>query len=334
MHTEYEDLKSLIFASIVSLIVTIISGLIVIPILKRLRAGQTILHYVKEHENKNGTPTMGGLFFIVPVCIVFLFFGGYKGRIATVSLGIGLAYLIVGFLDDFIKIKYRKNEGLKAYQKIIFQLGVAIIASIFAYSSGLTSVYLPFVNYELELGVFVIPLVIIIFLAITNSVNLTDGLDGLAGQVSCTYLVFLIALVYLQCEKFSILHVKMLEINKLMLLASCLVGGVLGFLCFNVSKAKVFMGDTGSLSLGGFIGSISIFSLNSLFIPLIGIMFVTSSISVIVQVLYYKKTKKRVFLMAPYHHHLQLKGYSETQISFYYFIITAVFGVISIISYL
>ncbi len=327
-------MKSLILASIVSLIVTIICGFIVIPILKRLKAGQTILHYVKEHENKNGTPTMGGLFFIVPICIVFLFFGGYKGRIATVSMGIGLAYLVVGFLDDFIKIKYRKNEGLKAYQKIIFQLGVAIIASIFAYTSGLTSVYLPFTNYELELGVFVIPLVIIIFLAITNSVNLTDGLDGLAGQVSCTYLVFLIALIYLQCEKFSILPIKMQETNKLMLLASCLVGGVLGFLCFNVSKAKVFMGDTGSLSLGGFIGAISIFSLNSLFIPLIGIMFVTSSISVIVQVLYYKKAKKRVFLMAPFHHHLQLKGYTETQISWYYFIITVVFGMISIISYL
>lgn len=334
MHTEYGDLKNLIFATLFSLILTIICGFIIIPILKKLKAGQTILHYVKEHQNKNGTPTMGGLFFIVPISVVFLLFGGYKGRIAIVSLGIGLAYLIVGFLDDFIKIKFRKNEGLKAYQKIIFQLCVAIISSIFAYINGLTRVYLPFFNYELELGTFIIPLVIIIFLAITNSVNLTDGLDGLAGQVSCTYLFFLIILICLQCEKFSISSIRLQEINELILLASCLVGGILGFLCFNVSKAKVFMGDTGSLSLGGFIGAISIFSLNSLFIPLIGIMFVFSSISVIVQVLYYKKTKKRVFLMAPYHHHLQLKGCTETQISFYYFLITAVFGVISIISYL
>ena len=131
-----------------------------------------------------------------------------------------------------------------------------------------------------------------------------------------------------------ILYLDSEEYSNLILLAVCLIGGILGFLIFNVSKAKVFMGDTGSLSLGGFIGAISIFSLNSFFIPLIGIMFVISSISVIIQVIHFKRTKKRVFLMAPIHHHFQLKGYSETQIGYAYALITAVCGIIAILQYL
>ena len=327
-------MKILILALFLSLTLSIISGKYSIPILKRIKAGQTILHYVKSHENKNGTPTMGGLFFIASSSLVFLFLGGYKSKVALVSLSIGLAYMIVGFLDDYIKIKYRRNEGLKAYQKIIFQLGVAIVAGVFAYKNGITIFYLPFINAEVNLQIVTIPTVVIIFLAITNSVNLTDGLDGLAGEVSVVYLIFLIALTILQCEKFSVLYLSVEEYANLQLLCACLIGSILGFLAFNVSKASVFMGDTGSLSIGGFIGAISIFSLNSFFIPIIGIMFVISSISVIIQVLHFKKTRKRVFLMAPLHHHFQLKGYSEAKISYVYVLISILFGLISILSYL
>ena len=327
-------MKILILALFLSLTLSIISGKYSIPILKRIKAGQMILHYVKSHENKNGTPTMGGLFFIASSSLVFLFLGGYKSKVALVSLSIGLAYMIVGFLDDYIKIKYKRNEGLKAYQKIIFQLGVAIVAGVFAYKNGITIFYLPFINAEVNLQIVTIPTVVIIFLAITNSVNLTDGLDGLAGQVSVVYLIFLIALTILQCEKFSVLYLSVEEYANLQLLCACLIGSILGFLAFNVSKASVFMGDTGSLSIGGFIGAISIFSLNSFFIPIIGIMFVISSISVIIQVLYFKKTRKRVFLMAPLHHHFQLKGYSEAKISYVYVLISIFFGLISILSYL
>lgn len=334
MFTEYGALKELLIALLFCLILTIFCGQIFVPVLKKLKAGQTILSYVKSHEKKNGTPTMGGLFFIIPTSIVFLIFGGGQSQVSLVALSVGIAFMIVGFLDDFIKVRYRKNEGLKAYQKIIFQLAVAIIVSAYCYNNGITSFYIPFLNTEINLEIFTIPVVTIIFLAITNSVNLTDGLDGLAGQVSFVYLTFLCALIFAQYESLKVLYLGAEEYRNLLLLSSCLMGGILGFLVFNVSKAKVFMGDTGSLSLGGFLGAISIFSLNGFFIPLLGIMFVLSSISVIVQVVHYKKTKKRIFLMAPLHHHFQLKGYTETQIGYFYSLITAVCGIIAVLSYL
>ncbi len=327
-------MRSLILALICSLLFTIISGLIALPILRKLKVGQPILHYVKTHKEKSGTPTMGGLFFILPSALIFIVFGGLKSRLSTVCLSIGLAYLIVGFLDDYIKIKYNKNQGLRAYQKIIFQIAIAIMAGIYGYKNGFAVFYVPFLMIEVNVGIFAIPIITIIFLAITNSVNLTDGLDGLAGQVSLVYLVFLVALITLQYQTLSVIHISLEQYYSLSLLSVSLIGGIMGFLLFNMSKAKVFMGDTGSLSLGGFIGAISIFSLNTFYIPILGIMFVVSSISVIIQVLYFKKTKKRVFLMAPLHHHFQLKGYSETQIGYTYALITSVFGLLAVLPYL
>ncbi len=327
-------MKSLILAVIFSLFLTIISGFIVLPLLRKLKVGQPILHYVKTHKNKSGTPTMGGLFFILPSALIFIIFGGLKSRLSIVCLSIGLAYLVVGFLDDYIKIKFRRNEGLKAYQKIIFQIAIAIMAGIYGYKKGFSIFYLPFLMTEVDIGIFAIPVIIIIFLAITNSVNLTDGLDGLAGQVSLVYFIALVVLIIVQYQTLSIIHISLEQYYGLTLLSASLIGGILGFLLFNMSKAKVFMGDTGSLSLGGFIGAISIFSLNTFYIPILGIMFVISSISVIIQVLYFKKTKKRVFLMAPIHHHFQLKGYSETQIGYTYALITAVFGMLAILPYI
>lgn len=327
-------MKSLILAVICSFFLTVISGVFALPILRKLKVGQPILHYVKTHKNKSGTPTMGGLFFILPSALIFIIFGGLKSRLAIVCLSIGLAYLIVGFLDDFIKIKYNKNQGLKAYQKVIFQIAIAIMAGVYGYKNGFSVFYVPFLMIEINVGIFAIPIITLIFLAITNSVNLTDGLDGLAGQVSLVYLIFLVVLMTVQYQTLSIIHISLEQYYGLTLLSSTLVGGIMGFLLFNISKAKVFMGDTGSLSLGGFIGAISIFSLNTFYIPFLGIMFVISSISVIIQVLYFKKTKKRVFLMAPIHHHFQLKGYSETQIGYAYALITAVFGMLAVLPYL
>ncbi len=327
-------MKTMIFSACVALILTLILGKIFIPLFDRFKAKQTILKYVETHKEKNGTPTMGGLFFILPSAITFFIFGGLSGRLATVSVVIGLAFMLVGFLDDFLKIKFQRNEGLKPYQKIIFQLAIASLAGFFTYNNGLTNFYIPFTNQSVDFDWLCVPFVALIFIAITNCVNLTDGLDGLAGGVSAVYLIFLIILISLQTSIFDFDKTMLVEKEKLCLLCFILVGGLLGFLFFNVNKAKVFMGDTGSLSLGGFLGAISIFSSNSLFIPILGIMFVMSGISVIVQVAYYKRTKKRVFLMAPLHHHFQLKGHSEVRISFCYALVTALFGVASIISYL
>lgn len=319
---------------LVSLVLSFISGVVAIPLLKKLRAGQTVLKYVETHKGKNGTPTCGGLFFILSAVVVFLIFAGNYGRMTIFSIAIGVAFMIVGFIDDFIKIRYKKNEGLKPYQKMLFLFIISILAGVFAFNNGITVFYLPFFKTSVNLGVFTIPLVALIFIAITNSVNLTDGLDGLSGSVSAVYLLFIALLILVEKTNFGYMYLKPEEYDQLIMLSFCLIGAILGFLIFNVNKAKVFMGDTGSLALGGFIGAISIFSSNSFFIPIIGICFVTSTISVIIQVAHFKRTKKRVFLMAPLHHHFQMKGYTETQISFAYSIITGIMGVISIIFYL
>ena len=323
-------MKKYLIEAIISLFLTIISGFIVIPLLKKIKAGQPIYKYVEAHKNKNGTPTMGGLFFIIASSAVYLLFNGFKNKVATVSLTIGLSFMAVGFIDDFIKVFFKRNEGLKPYQKIGFQILIAGFSGYYAFINKLTEFYVPFTSLKIDLGVATIFIVALVFIAITNSVNLTDGLDGLAGFTVFPYLLFASILIYVENKSIGIIRLPN-EYDSLISLSMCLVGGVLGFLFFNVNKAKVFMGDTGSLSLGGFLGAISLFSLNGFFIPIIGIMFVLSSISVIVQVVYYKKTKRRVFLMAPLHHHLQLKGMTESQISFVYGLITLVMGCVSVI---
>ena len=327
-------MKVIIWAALASFVSAAAAGLIFIPILRKIKAGQPILKYVETHKDKNGTPTMGGLFFILPAAAVFLIFGGGSGRIALVAMSIGLAFMSVGALDDFIKVKTGHNEGLKAYQKIIFQFAIALTAGFFSYNNGITVFHIPFFRISVDLGLWTIPLVALIFIAITNSVNLTDGLDGLAGGVSAAYLFIISLLIIFQMSVLSKMYLKKEEYEKLILLSLCLFGAICAFLMFNVNKASVFMGDTGSLSLGGFIGAISIFSSNSFFIPVIGIMFVLSSISVIIQVAHFKRTGKRVFLMAPLHHHFQLKGMTETKIAFLYSVITLVVGALSLLAYL
>lgn len=327
-------MKTVLWAGITALMVTVLAGFAAIPLLRRLRAGQPVLKYVEEHKDKDGTPTMGGLFFILSAAAVFLLFGGGRARTGLVAMTIGLAFMAVGFIDDFLKVRYRRNEGLKAYQKIIFQTVIAFVAAYFAYKNGLTGVFIPFYAYIADIGVFIIPLAFFIFIAITNSVNLTDGLDGLAGGSSLAYLICLAFLISAESSLFPGRATGGAEREAQILLIACLAGAVGGFLLFNVSRARVFMGDSGSLSLGGFLGAVSIFTGNSLFIPVMGIVFVVSSLSVIIQVLYYKRTRKRVFLMAPFHHHLQMKGYSESKIAYVYSLITVITGVLSVIFYI
>ena len=314
-----------------STVLSLVLGCIFIAVSKRIKVGQPIYKYVETHKEKNGTPTMGGLFFILSAVVTFLIFSKGDNRLSTVAMIIGLAYMLVGFLDDFIKIKSKDNQGLKPYQKIIFQLSIAVVSGLFSFYNGLNNFYLPFTKMRVNLGVFTIIFVGFIFIAITNSVNLTDGLDGLAGGVSRIYLIAISIIIYLQNFVWRVGAKNNAESQNLITLCVCLIGALTGFLTYNTNKASVFMGDTGSLSLGGFIGAISIFSGNSFFIPVLGIMFVISSISVIMQVLYYKKTKKRVFLMAPYHHHLQMKGLRESKISYLYSFITMIVGVVCII---
>lgn len=327
-------MQKLFLSSILACFLSVILGFIHIKFFKKLRIGQPILGYVKEHKNKNGTPTFGGLFFILSSTLIYIILGGLSGKIAGVSVSYGLAFLVIGFIDDFLKLRREDNQGLKPYQKVFFQVIISIFAGVFAYKNGLTFFYLPFTRSSIDFGYYTIPFVAIVLIAVTNSVNLTDGLDSLAGSVSVVYFIFLILLIFFEKNFFFPRYFLVEEYLALQLLCFSLVGGLLGFLVFNTNKASVFMGDTGSLSLGGFIAVISLFSGNGLFIPIIGFVFLISSLTVIIQVLYYKRTKKRVFLMAPLHHHFQMKGFSEAKISFCYLLATCIMGVFSIISYL
>lgn len=327
-------MKVLFLVLLSSFALTLASGFVMIPLLRRIKAGQPIYEYVKAHKGKNGTPTMGGLFLCVSVCVIFAIFDGLKSRVATVAAAIGLAFMVVGFIDDFIKIHYRKNEGLKPYQKIIFQFFIAVLAGLFVWNNGISDFNIPFTSKSVYLGAYSIPIVALIFIAMTNSVNLTDGLDGLAGSTGVIYLAFFAALVLLQTDNLNKPYLSVGEYTGLLTLTFSLIGGLLAFLVFNFNKAVVFMGDTGSLSLGGFLGALGVFSANSFFIPLLGITFVISSISVILQVLHYKRTHKRIFLMAPFHHHLELKGLAEGKIAYLYSLVTLIFGIFVILPYL
>ena len=293
--------------------------LLILPLLKKLKAGQYILGYVKEHKSKSGTPTMGGLAFVSAIIIVGICLCGLNNGQANLTLAITAGFAIVGFLDDFLKIYRKENEGLKPYQKILFQISIATVSAVYCYVNDITKINIPFAgSLSVDIKWGIIPLLIFIFIATVNCVNLTDGLDGLAGNTSVAYLIVLGIMLTAQGA-------------NLALLCFSAVGAIAAFLVFNTNKAAIFMGDTGSLALGGFISCVSVFSGNSLYIPIIGIMFVISGISVIVQVIYYKRTRKRVFLMAPIHHHFQMKGHSESKIAYVYFILTALVGIFCLI---
>jgi phospho-N-acetylmuramoyl-pentapeptide-transferase len=323
-------MKDIITAVLITFFITLGCGMLILPLLKKLKARQTVLHYVEEHKNKSGTPTMGGIFFVAAILLSAPLLLRANAKIALVSLAITVGYGIIGFLDDFIKIKFKRNLGLKAYQKIISQLSIALVVSLFVFSNGLigTSLNVPILNKAVDLGVFIIPFTVIIFLSCTNGVNLTDGLDGLAGGVTVFYMAAFAAMLLFSVNFYYGAGEAVLygEYKNLLMFVSSIIGGALGFLCFNSFPARVFMGDTGSLALGGAVASVAVFSRNSLYIPIIGIMFVLSCISVIIQVLHYKRTKKRIFLMAPLHHHFQKKGVPEPKIVFCYCLITALAG--------
>ncbi|MBR3864065.1 MAG: phospho-N-acetylmuramoyl-pentapeptide-transferase [Clostridia bacterium] len=326
------DYKSDLLAFFLSMILSLLFGLIIIPLLRRLKAGQNVLGYVEKHAGKAGTTTMGGFIFALPILVLLPIFSKGSNTLAWASVIVGFAFLIVGFLDDYIKIRSGDNQGLTAKQKIIFQAVISLITGIFAYYRGYTHFFIPFFNIYLDFGIFGSALIFFVFLATTNCVNLTDGLDGLAGGVSYLYFLLLYAILHLQSYLFSNNFVSVAEASNLALLSLIQGGALIGFLVYNSYSAKVFMGDTGSLYLGGIIAVISIFSSNALLIPILGIMFVLSGISVIVQVLVFKKTGKRVFLMAPLHHHFEYKGHSESKIVFVYKFVTLLVGIICILS--
>ena len=314
---------------------TLVISPFVISLIKREKIKQVILNYVEEHKSKAGTPTMGGIIFLISISIVSLICVGEKSSLAKMTIYIFLAYGLVGFLDDFIKFRFNRNLGLKAYQKLLFQLIIAVFIGYYVYKNNYVGgvLVVPFSKISIDIGVWIIPLVAVIYLATTNSVNLTDGLDGLASSTTLAYLVsfVLLMLILLKTTFVSFDAVLVSELNNILIVSAISAGAMLSFLLFNCFPAKIFMGDTGSLALGSLVASVLVFSRMSLYIPIFGFMFVMSSVSVIMQVAYYKLTKKRVFLMAPLHHHFQMKGVHEVRITVVYALITLFIGAVVII---
>lgn len=300
---------------------------VLLPLLKKVKAGQEILQYVTEHSAKQGTPTMGGLSFILAIAIASAIFCDWSNRPTVVAVVVFVAYGVVGFLDDFIKIHYKHNMGLRAYQKILIQLAIAILVALYVYGEVAIGdkLRIPFTDIQVTIGFWIIPLIVFIYLACTNGVNLTDGIDGLA---SSTTICFLAGMIVLLARELVLLEsvgdtYAYRQTQDIITLCYIGCGALAGFLLFNVNDAKVFMGDTGSLALGALVACSAIFTRMSLFIPVLGLMFVVSCVSVIVQVTYFKITKgKRIFLMAPFHHHLQKKKWSETRICVLYSVVT------------
>ncbi len=332
-------MKNFIICFLIAFLMSVIIAPLVIKVIKKFKAGQNILTYVDNHKQKQGTPTMGGIIFIIATIFAFLFFINNNIKFAIIIILSMFGYGLVGFLDDFLKIKLKQNEGLKPYQKVVGQLGIAILVSIFIYMSNLNGgeIIIPFTFKTINIGWLIIPFVILVFVAVTNSVNLTDGLDGLASGVTFIFMfgysiILFLYLLYLENigEGQAIIN----EIKNVLILSGAFMGAIFGFMCFNTNPAKIFMGDTGSLAIGGFIACACSLTKFYLMIPILGFLFVLSSISVIMQVLYFKATKKRIFLMAPIHHHFERKGIKENKIVALYMIITLIISLISILIYL
>ena len=310
-------MQTLILSILLSFLVSLGLGHIAIPLLHRLKFGQPIREDgPKTHLKKSGTPTMGGIFMALAMIVVALIFIGECGSYLWAAVLGSIAFSIIGLIDDMKKVLEHNSKGLRAWQKIVLQLFFGMLVAIYAYYNPQigSELYIPFWGQTLDLGIWYIPFCVIFMIALTNSVNLTDGLDGLAGSVTVVDAAAF-ALIFLAAEA-SVLQ------KDAMIFAGILVGAVMGFLRYNTYPARVMMGDVGSFLLGGALSMLAIFSKLQLMIPIMGVMFMLSSISCILQVGSYKLRKKRIFKMAPLHHHFELLGVHETKIVSVYTLIT------------
>lgn len=308
----------------ISFILSLAAGKVLIPFLHKLKFGQTVREEGPEsHKKKTGTPTMGGMIFLLPVLILGIIYSISDIRILPLVL-VTLGFAVIGFLDDYIKVVKKHNEGLKPKQKMI---GLLLISGAFTwyavtYTPGAQSMIFPFLGFNNPLVlplVIAIPFALFVLVAFTNAVNLTDGLDGLAGSVTTIVLLF-----------FTVVSMFNGEWDYIRLFCAILAGGILGFLVYNLHPAKVIMGDTGSLALGGALAAISILTGTQIFLGIAGIIYVVETLSVIIQVTYFKKTGgKRIFLMAPLHHHFELKGWKETKVVTIFVLVTILSSIVA-----
>lgn len=297
-----------VLAIMLGFLSAVILGFILIPILKKLHAGQRISSYVSNrHQIKEGTPTFGGLIFILPTLLVVLFLL-LTGRMELtedlkIVLFVFISYAFIGFLDDFLSLKHGKNEGLTTVQKLFMQLIVALIVFyLFIQNGGQTRLVVSTLGINIEMkwlyGIFIL----FILVGSSNAVNLTDGLDGLAGGLSAIAFI-----------AFSLISLMVGYID-MGIFALILTGALIGFLFYNAHPAKVFMGDTGSLALGAVMGIIAILTHREITLLIVAFVFVFETLSVILQVIWVKCFNKRLFLMTPVHHHFEKLGMPEVDI--------------------
>ena len=311
---------------LISFAISAILGPIVIPFLKRLKVGQTERKELESHLKKNGTPTMGGLMILASIIITSLFYVKDYPRIIPI-LFMTVGFGVIGFLDDYLKVVFRRSDGLLPWQKMILQFIVTTVFAVYMvrYSGIELTMLIPFSGGKyLNIGWLAIPLLYFAVIGTVNGVNFTDGVDGLVSSVTIMVATF-----------FAVVAIGT---NAGIAPITCAVAGaLLGFLLFNVYPASVFMGDTGSLALGGFVVATAYMLQMPLYILIVGLIYLAEVISVMVQVTYFKYTKKktgvgkRIFRMAPLHHHFELGGWSETRVVAVFAIVTALLCMLALL---
>ena len=306
---------------IIAFAISALLGPVVIPFLRKLKVGQTERKELESHLKKNGTPTMGGIMILASIIITSLFYvKDYPKIIPILFMTVGFG--VIGFLDDYLKVVLRRSDGLLAWQKMILQIIVTGVFAVYMvkYSGVALTMLIPFSGGKyLDLGWLAIPVLFFAVVGTVNGTNFTDGLDGLASSVTIMVATF-----------FSVVAIGT---NAGIAPITCAVVGALLGLLFNVYPASVFMGDTGSLALGGFVVSTAYMMQMPLFILIVGLIYLVEVLSVIIQVTYFKKTGgKRIFRMAPIHHHFELGGWSETRVVAVFSITTAILCLIALLA--
>jgi phospho-N-acetylmuramoyl-pentapeptide-transferase len=295
-------------------------GPLAIPLLRRVKAGQVVRENGPQtHLSKTGTPTMGGIFFLVSIVLTALFYvGDYPQTVPVLFTTLGFG--AVGFVDDYLKVVKKRSLGLRAWQKALGQLVVTAAFAVYLvfFTDISLAMRLPFVGGYFDAGWFNVVLLFFIVIATANGANFTDGLDGLHGCVTVLIAAF-----------FAIASIGLAA--GITPISCAVAGALLGFLLYNLHPASVFMGDTGSLALGGFVAASAYMTGLPLFIPIVAFVYAVEVLSVIIQVAYYKKTGKRVFRMAPIHHHFELLGWKETKVVAVFSVVTAALCVVGLL---
>ncbi len=326
------------YAAVTALLISFVFGRPLILKLKSLKAGQEIRRDGPEtHFTKSGTPTMGGLLILISVSVSMFLWQDLHNFYTWLLLFVMLAFGLLGFTDDYLKIFRKSSEGMQGRVKFGGQTLISLVVMLFLYytrSEHTTMLYLPFFKYPVvDLGVFYIPFGIILLVGTSNAVNLTDGLDGLATGLVILVGITLAILTYVSgradyAEYLQIPYVQ--NSGELTVALLALVGGSVGFLWYNSHPAEVFMGDTGSLALGGVIGLVALILKKEILLIIIGGVFVLEALSVIIQVAVFKTKKRRVFKMAPLHHHFELKGWDESKVVIRFWILGGLFTILSL----